>query len=231
MPSCSQVIERAKPLLGTRVAVRVHGLAQETAHSAIDAAFAEIARIHALMSFQEHESDVSRLNRQAHLERVVIDQRTYEVLEQAQTIATASDGAFDITVAPHLVARALLPQPYGACAPDPTAIWRDISLLLDHRVYFRRPLWIDLGGIAKGYAVDRAMKILLAFSPTQACVNAGGDLRVVGCDCERVQLRTDHHDPEAVPVVEICNGSLASSTAIWPDADCKAWRPDHMSTH
>ncbi len=212
MPSCSPGIERAKPLLGTRVAVRVHGLAPEEARVAIDAAFAEIATVHALMSFHEIESDVSRLNRHAHLEPVTVDRRTYEVLEQAQTIAAASDGAFDITVAPDLVARSLLPQPDGTCVPDPTAIWRDIALLPNHRVYFRRPLWIDLGGIAKGYAVDRAVETLLAFSPTQACVNAGGDLRLLGCESERVQLRADHHDPKAVPIVEICGGSLASSS-------------------
>ena len=189
--------------------VRVHGLAPEATHAAIDDAFAEIARVHALMSFHETESDVSRLNRRAHREPVTVDERTYEVLGRAQMIAAASDGAFDITVAPDLVARSLLPPPNGACVPDPSAIWRDIALLPDCRVHFRRPLWIDLDGIAKGYAVDRAIETLLAFSPRQVCVNAGGDLRVVGSECERVRLMADRHDP--IPVVEICNGSLASS--------------------
>jgi thiamine biosynthesis lipoprotein len=61
MPSPSP-IERIKPLLGTTVRVRVSGLDAARSHAAIDAAFAEIAAIHALMSFHEAQSDVSRLN-------------------------------------------------------------------------------------------------------------------------------------------------------------------------
>ena len=211
MPSPSQTVERAKPLLGTRVAVRVNGLSAEAAHKAIDAAFAEIATVHALMSFHETASDVSRLNRQAHLEPVLVDERTYEVLRRAQTVSAASDGIFDITVAPHLVSRTLLPQPEDASTPDGNADWRDIALLPGNRVFFGRPLWIDLGGIAKGYAVDRAAEILLAFAPSQIFVNAGGDLRVAGCEDERVALDTGHDDRNAVPVVVISNGSVASS--------------------
>jgi len=229
MPSLSQAVERAKPLLGTRVAVRVDGLSCEAAHSAIDAAFAEIAAVHALMSFHEAASDVSRLNRQAHLGPVLVDERTYEVLRRAQSVSAASDGIFDITVAPQLVLRTLLPQPEGASTPDGTATWRDIALLPGGRVFFGRPLWIDLGGIAKGYAVDRTVENLLAFAPSQICVNAGGDLRVAGCEDERVALDTGHDDLVGVPVVEISDGSLASSNGrahidTRNDAGCSARR-------
>lgn len=208
MPSCSPGIERAKPLLGTRVAVRVHGLATRAAHEAIDAAFAEVAAVHALMSFHEPHSDVSRLNREAHNGRVGVDARTRAVLDRALDISERSAGAFDVTVAPVLVSRGLLPRPDGEDA-DRAATWRDIVLEADGSVRFRRSLWIDLGGIAKGYAVDRAMEALKAFGLQRASVNAGGDLAVIGR--EHVRLAPEPYAEETVPLVEIADGAVASS--------------------
>ena len=83
-------------------------------------------------------------------------------------------------MAPALVARGHLPRPAKAPEPDGAASWRDIRLLPENRIRFRRPLWIDLGGIAKGHAVDRAVEEALRFAPFQVSVNAGGDLRVAG---------------------------------------------------
>lgn len=210
MLSYSRPIERCRPLLGTFVRIRVEGLAPERAHAAIDAAFAEITVIHRLMSFHEVESDVSRLNREAYLKSVVVDFRTHEVLARAVGISSHGDGAFDITVAPELVARGQLPVP-EAPAPDATAMWRDIVLLDGTQVRHLKPLWIDLGGIAKGYAVDRATAILWAFSPTQASVNAGGDLCIMGPDSERIRLAPDHCESDAAAMMDLENGSLASS--------------------
>lgn len=203
--------ERAKPLLGTVVRIRVCGLDGENARAAFDAAFAEIAAIHTLMSFHEDKSDVARLNHEAHCWPIEVDWRTYEVLTHACAISAATEGTFDISVASTLVARGLLPPSQTACEPDETATWRDIELLRDFQIRFRKPLWIDLGGIAKGYAVDRAIEILRGFRPEQAVVNAGGDLRVTGAKTERIRLGSDMFDAEIVPVMEIRDGSLASS--------------------
>lgn len=211
MLSYSRPIERCQPLLGTFVRIRVEGLAPERAHAAIDSAFDEIAQVHRLMSFHAPDSDVSRLNREASTQPVSVDVRTYAVLARAAKIARHSDGAFDITVAPELVARGLLPAPAGTPAPDAMATWRDIQLLEGGHVQFTKPLWIDLGGIAKGYAVDRAVVVLQAYAPVQACVNAGGDLRVIGANSEHVRLAPDHCETNETATVEIENGSLASS--------------------
>jgi len=211
MPSCSPGIERSQPLLGTRVALRVHGLEPAAAHAAIDAAFAEVAAVHALMSFHQPESDVSRLNREAALRPVRVDRRTHAVIARALDHSEASGAAFDVTVAPSLVGRGLLPVPEASGAPDPNADWRDIALLPDGAVAFRRPLWIDLGGIAKGYAVDRAVAVLLGRGASQVAANAGGDLRIAGGESERVALASGRHDPDAMPVIEIADGSIASS--------------------
>ena len=208
MLSYSQPIERCRPLLGTFVRVRVAGLSPERAHAAIDAAFDEISQIHRLMSFYQANSDVSRLNRAAHAGSVQVDGRTYEVLRRAAELASLSDGAFDISIAPALVARGLLPALPRAPEPHASANWSDIVLLDNCQVRFAKPLWIDLGGIAKGYAVDRAVAVLGSFLPVEVCVNAGGDLRLTGR--ERVHLVPDHRTREAA-VVDLECSSLASS--------------------
>jgi|SRR5579871_5944197 len=211
MRSSLHRIERAKPLLGTFVSVRVHGLAPEKAHKAIDAAFGEISTIHALMSFHEADSDVSLLNREAHHRPVQVDERTYAVLERSASISEVSEGHFDIAIAPRLVEAGHLPKPLHSLEPDDRASWRDIVLLPGFQVRFRRPLWIDLGGIAKGFAVDCAAQRLASFAPELTCINAGGDLRLDGPLAERVRLVQEAPDRDSVPVMEIENASLASS--------------------
>ncbi|PYM17175.1 MAG: hypothetical protein DMD81_10050 [Candidatus Rokuibacteriota bacterium] len=209
--SLPSIVERARPLLGTYVAIRVSGVPESCAHGAIDAAFDQIALVHHRMSFHEAESDVSRLNENALRHAVQVHPRTYEVLRWAQQIAEASHGWFDVTVARHLVAWGVLPRPRSAYDPDPRASWRDIELRRDGAVRFHRPTWIDLGGIAKGYAVDRAVELLRASGVPQGCVNAGGDLRVFGPAAERVRLRTGSRVRGVVPVVDVENASIASS--------------------
>jgi thiamine biosynthesis lipoprotein len=211
MTSRSQIIERAKPLLGTIVALRVSGLAAARAHTAIDAGFDAVRRVQEAMSFHEGTSDVSRLNRDAHLGPVQVSAATYAVIAHTQALSALSEGAFDITVAPHLVTRGHLPCPAHAPDPDGAAIWSDIELLPENHIHFLRPLWIDLGGIAKGYAVDRAMEALAAHGALQACVNAGGDLRVAGPDSEHVRLAAEDCDDAVAAVFELKDGSLASS--------------------
>ena len=212
MPQSLLKTERAQPLLGTTVAIRVSGLSEPNAHRAISNAFAEISRIHRLMSFHEADSDVSRLNRNACERTVTIDPSTFEVLSEAQQLSKASQGCFDVTVASRLVDCGLLPVPSGSRSPDMAATWRDIELGEGCAVRFRRPLWIDFGGIAKGYAVDRAVQILESEGVEQACVNAGGDLRVHGTGPERVFLRPEVLESDAMPVLDVENAAVASSS-------------------
>ncbi len=211
MRSCLRPVERARPLLGTRVAIRVRGLPEPCAHRAIDAAFAETAEIHDRMSFHAAESDVSRLNRQALDRPVAVHPHTLAVLREAQRIAADSCGCFDITVAAQLVEWGMLPRPPCRYRPDALGSWRDIQLLAGGEVRFHRPIWIDLGGIAKGYAVDRAIDRLRRHGVVEACVNAGGDLRVLGPTSERIHLRSGAGRDGRLAVLALQDGSVASS--------------------
>jgi len=205
-------------LLGTLVAIRVYDLPEVEAHRAIDAAFAEIAATEQAMSFYRPDSDVSRLNREAYCRPVRVSPHTLLVLQLAQHFAEATDGAFGITTATHLVARGQLPRPNSPHTPGHRTSWRDILVCSNHDVSFRRPLWIDLGGIAKGYAVDRAVVCLSRHGVRRCCVNAGGDLRVVGALSERIRLRVRKQPTPCAAILELKNGSLASSGEFSDDA-------------
>jgi thiamine biosynthesis lipoprotein len=191
--------------------LRVEGLGAQRAERACERAFAEVAEVHRLMSFHEHGSDLDRLHCARPGTCVRVDARTREVLDCALHIAAASAGRFDPSVAAQQVAWGLLPRPPSTWTPDPRVTWRDIELVGARGVRLARPLWIDLGGIAKGYAVDRAVAVLLDAGATQVCVNAGGDLRIAGDRAEPVHLRSPREPQQPHPALELANGAVASS--------------------
>lgn len=191
--------------------------------------FAAVAEIHALMSFHEPRSDVSRLNRMASQRTVQVAPQTMQVLRLAQRIAQLSDGVFDVSVAPRLVHSGFLPHPPRCPAPDPRANWRDIQLKAGNSVRFLRPLWIDLGGIAKGFAVDAALAAIRRHSRRSVQINAGGDLRVSGPISRTAALDVPGHDRRHRALVQLRNAALASSCG-WPQrrGHRGAWQSPHV---
>jgi thiamine biosynthesis lipoprotein len=194
-------IRRARPLLGTFVEIAVDGQTFDAAEAAVEAAFAAIATVHRLMSFHEAGSDVSRLNRGAALGGVRVHDWTYQVLEAARDLHRRSGGMFDISVAPALQRLGLLPGGHDR-----------IQLLAENRVRFADPsVKIDLGGIAKGFAVDRAVEALLGQGIAEGLVNAGGDLRVFGPRSHAVDIRDPRQPDRALYRVALRDAALASS--------------------
>lgn len=205
-------LRRARPLLGTLVEIRVQGHDEIALQRALDEGFTTIARIHRLMSFHESGSDVSRLNREATSRPVMVSPETYRVLSIAGHISAVSNGIFDITVAAELIRRSLLPVWPDTVVPCGPASWRDVELLPEHRVRFRRPLMIDLGGIAKGFAVDQAIEALLQSSVVSVVVNAGGDLRVAGTNSETIYRRHPFRSDQLVPSWDVYDAAVATSS-------------------
>jgi FAD:protein FMN transferase len=128
-------------------------------------------------------------------------------------VARATDGLFDCAIASELVRWTLLPdhrRPFGPLAEPATMA--AVRLLPDNRVAFDAQLALDLGGIAKGFAVDRAVAVLRRHSIRAAVVKAGGDLRAIG-PAIPVHLR-DPVDPSAVRFAGMLqNGAIATSSA------------------
>jgi len=177
MRPASDSVRRARPLLGTFVEIAASGAPRNDLHEAIGRAFETVAVVHRLMSFHERDSDVSRLNREAAIRPVPVHSWTYEVLRLSSELYAASDGLFDIAIADELQRLDLLPRfDYDALLPiaSPRTPNEPVELLTDHRVRFTHPaIKIDLGGIAKGFAVDRAVATLRACGVPQELVTAG----------------------------------------------------------
>ena len=192
-----------RPAMGTLVHVSATG---PDAARAVDAALDCIAQVDRLMSFHDPASELSMLNREAARAPCIVHPWTWAVLSRALRIAEASNGLFDITVAPLLVRKGLLPG--RADEALECGGWRQIALLPGCGVFLGRPMMLDLGGIAKGFAVDLAIHALRKAGCTQAVVNAGGDLRRFGPDPHPVHLR--RHDT-LIEVARLRCGAIATS--------------------
>ncbi|MDA9430432.1 FAD:protein FMN transferase [Bradyrhizobium sp. CCBAU 51627] len=213
MAIASDSIRRARPLLGTFVEIEAAADRRSGTERAIEAAFDAVAQVHRLMSFHEGDSEVSRLNREAGIRPVRVHDWTYEVLATAVELHRRSSSLFDVTIAPALQTLGLLPLLEDRLAPAPLASCADaIELLPDHQVRFRSSdVMIDLGGIAKGFAVDRAVAVLRDFGISGGMVNAGGDLRAFGAESHTVHVRDPRDPGRPVCSIEIADEALAST--------------------
>lgn len=166
----NELRRRAQPWLGTLVSIDavVDGNPCNT-DAAIERAFAAVARVHRAMSPAEPCSDVARFNAASGGALVTCDPWTIRVLRLAAHLQRASNGLFD-------VARGNTGDAYRIVGARSVIKVDPCSQL-------------DLGGIAKGYAVDRAVATLRAAGIKAGVVNAGGDLRVFGERCWPIVLR------------------------------------------
>jgi thiamine biosynthesis lipoprotein len=173
--------------MGTAIEITLIGEDEESAHQAALQAFQEIKRIETLMSPWLDSSDVTRINRSAGKEWVKVSPETMEVIKKAQEISELSEGGFDITVGPltelwRKAREKKIPPPVEDVKEKLGLVnFKNIEMDQEGKVFLKKKgMAIDLGGIAKGYAVDRAFKLLKSLGYRNLIVNAGGDLRVGG---------------------------------------------------
>lgn len=199
---------RCKPLLGTFVEVRIED--HSNADYAVAQAFIQMEKVQELMGFHRADSELSRLNASAHLKPMAIHPWTAEVLQIAHDIHQASDGLFNCGIGQYLVKTGLLPQHVN----QNQLVFGDLENLhfIESTVITAdMPLCLDLGGIAKGFAVDLAVKTLKEAGMTSGCVNAGGDLRTFGNHEQAIQVRKPRNPHELIEVGSIQNGAFATS--------------------
>lgn len=211
------VVERMRPSLGTFVAIRAEAaadLASTQVQSAIDCAFHAIERVDQLMSFHRHSSDIGRLNRAPRGGRRRVHGWTYRVLCEAQRLWHGSGGAFDCNVGAPLARAGLLPKIVGArrrLRPGTAAI----ELRANRMVVLKARVALDLGGIAKGFAVDKAVEVLQAYGIKSGLVNAGGDLRVFGERPQSVWVRRPGNPNQVQLIGALVDGAMATSASYF----------------
>jgi len=188
-------IRRLRMAMGTWVAFEVSAASVLAGQEAIDAAFAAVRRVEELMHPERAGSDIAALNAAPPCTPVHVDADTCAVLSLAKHINTLTAGVFD------------------PCLATRSGRLQDLEIGADGTVICHRPVALDLGGIAKGYAVDRAVATLLATGCSSGLVNAGGDLRVFGPEAHSLFIRSvaaSDGDTEFVPL-ELRETALAVS--------------------
>ena len=199
---------RCRPALGTFVEIQADGAhASVDLAQAIDAAYAAIATVQSCMSVFETTSDVARINAGHFLNAPgPVHPWLWDVLHLAQRIHLLCP-SFDPCACRPLIAQGLRPIGHGA----PTGSLQNIELRGDGQLVTTASVYLDLGGIAKGYAVDRAVDALQAHGASSGCVNAGGDLRVFGTQARPIYLRDPQAPQRTVLAGTLQDGALATS--------------------
>src|SRR4051812_13669457 len=157
----------------------------ETARLAAEAAFRRVEALNAILSDYDPDSELSRLGQSSGQGKIVkVSTALWRVLERSQIIAEQSDGAFDVTIGPlvnlwrRMRRKAELPTAELLAEMRARVGWRNLRLIPETQsVELLKPdMRLDVGGIAKGFAADEALAVLVSKGLPRALVAASGDI-------------------------------------------------------
>ena len=181
------LVSEARPGMGTILQLQARAVGRGRVRAAFDAAFAELERVEAMMSEWRPDSAVTALNRGAGGPPTAVPAELLALLQQAEEVSRLTGGAFDVTWAG---LRGLWRFDDGATPPTEQQIAARLPLVDHHQLTLdpkagtaqlaREGMAVGLGGIAKGYGVDRAAQVLREAGLTDFIVFAGGDLYLSG---------------------------------------------------
>lgn len=188
---CAQekVYKKEKKLTGTTAEITLYGENNETA---VEQAFKAMEEIEKLASEYHRDSQLSKINRYAGIKKIKVDPRIYEMIEKSVYYSKLSDGAFDITVGPLInlwkikekmqKSNSTLPGEKEIKQKLKIVSYKEISLNTKAKTVYlkKKGVKIGLGAVAKGYAVDEAVKSLKVKGVKTALVRLGGEIRVLG---------------------------------------------------
>ena len=207
---------RCKPLLGTFVEIMIEDDAQSS--KALNEAFLAVEKVQSLMGFHNPQSELSQINAWSYLEPVRIHPWTAKVLTISKEIHLQSQGIFNCGVGHRLVEAGLLPKHFSLGDHSFGGI-EDLEFIEENLVRSKLPLCLDLGGIAKGYAVDKAIEVLQAHEISFGSVNAGGDIRFFGDHAQDIQIRNPSNPQELIQIGSIKTGAIATSSLYFAKRD------------
>lgn len=187
LPAHAEWIRRVTDgIMGTRITVELWAQNADKGNQAIDAVLAEMRHIDDTMSTYKPTSEVSQVNAHAADGPMHISKELFDLLTTARQYSEITDGAFDITYASvgymYDFRKHVRPDEAEIAKALPAINYRHVILDPAHQTvrFSQKGVRIDLGGIAKGYSVDRGIEVLQALGYTHAYVGAGGDSRIIG---------------------------------------------------
>jgi thiamine biosynthesis lipoprotein len=219
-----RLVERARVSMGTELRLTAWTADEPRAITAFEDVFHEFDRLDGLMTVWRATSDVERLNAAAGDHPVATSAEVRDVLHTARQVSEWTEGKFDITFAA-LSGLWKFDQDQDNSVPDPQDIRRRLPLInyrdveIDDRggtaFLSRRGMRVNLGGIGKGYAVDRGVEILRKHRLQDFMIQAGGDMFVSGRRGER-PWRVGIRDPrgpagQSFAALDLSNGTFSTS--------------------
>ena len=212
-------LTKTRELMGTIVSITVIDKDTVKASQSIDLAFTEIERINSLMSHYNNQTQVGILNNEGIVKNP--DTELINILRQSEYYSALSNGAFDITVQPLLELYTNSFQKTGK-PPSEKEIKTTLSLVNYQDIlieetsisFDKTGMRITLGGIAKGYAVDKAIGVLKANNIDSALINAGGDIRAIGNKGKEdwsIALRNPRDEQDYITIINLNNKAVATS--------------------
>jgi thiamine biosynthesis lipoprotein len=245
--SCGSEVEThryTRFAMGTMVEYIVTGVTSEMARAAVDSAHSEVERISDLLWEGNPGSDIARLNGSCEAadgpygcREISISDETIRFLQRSATYHAETNGAFDVTVGAFLRLYDFVPD--APVVPDSSAVDSALRALGDRSVALSDRstgrlgpgVRLSVGGVAKGYAVDRATKVLQTLGITGALVNAGGDLYCLGTNSGkpwRVGIRDPDRPGSVVDILELTNRAVATSGDYQLFVDVEGVRYHHL---
>ena len=220
MPATADWYADSRPMMGTEVSVRLWHEDPDTGRALVRQVFDEVDRIDRLMSTYKDDSRISEINREAAKRPVVAGDELFRLIQRSLDISTLTHGAFDITydsVGQHYDFRARQ-------RPDTETVESKLDLI-DFQLVNLDPVRgtvdfgaegvrINLGGIAKGYVVERGVDLLRIAGVRHAVVTAGGDSRLLGDRRGQpwmVGIRDPRKDGEVAMTIPLQNEAISTS--------------------
>ncbi len=222
LPLCARAewVREEAAIMGTAITVELWHDDATQGRALTGAVLTEMRRIDALMSTYKPDSELSRINSLAARQAVAISSELFALIRKALEYSALTHGAFDITYASagylYDYRSSKRPKPEQLAAAVPAINWHFVQLdpAQTSVRFLHEGVRIDLGGIAKGYAVDRCVDLLLRAGVQDALVSAGGDTRVIGKRDDHpwnVGIRDPRKRDGLVSVIPLENAAISTS--------------------
>jgi thiamine biosynthesis lipoprotein len=185
-PSHAEWFKADRAIMGTAIHVELWHTDKLVAENYIERVFTEMHRIDDLMSPFKNKSELSLINKQAEKHPIKISNELFKLINRSINMSKLSNGAFDITFSSigqlYDYRKKLKPTQKEISSKLKSINYKHIQLNHKNQTIFftQKGTKIDLGGIAKGHAVDNSIKLLQQYGIKQAMVSAGGDTRIIG---------------------------------------------------
>lgn len=226
-PQTSEVTrhEYTRVCMGVPTRIVIYSSDRDAATEAASAAYARIGELDAMMSDYRRDSDLNHVNARAGGGTMAVPGELYDILEKAERVSRASGGVFDVTVGPAVAlwrrARqtGVLPSEAEVAGARRVMGWEMVKLEGGTRVRLVKPgMRLDLGAIAKGYAAERAVRVLRDRGFKQVMVGLAGDIVVgdppPGKEGWRIGVtgeRATDREAKGLPILVLRNAAVSTS--------------------